>query len=166
MHELSSLKLIDKIKNICFFRKDIYHLQNAPSFNPNLIDCYIKFTGKIKTENQSTTVLTEKACIFYTTRVSGRKKAAKRGRKKNNKTLFLTEVLAVEKIVLDDGKNTLLISAKDFIDTLFPVRYDVIVPTCPSICHEKALETYIDYRVLEKWCSHLDEVTIYGKLAR
>jgi hypothetical protein len=157
------------VRKIQCLQKTIQHLKELPSFEPNLIDCYVKFVGKIETENQFKTPFTQKNCAFYNSRVIAhwetKKRKPNKGLEKHNKILF-DDKSSVTELEMVNNKGRIYVNIQKFAakGELNLHSSDSTIQSCPECCSNKINRRYRQYQVLERWCSHLDKVIIYGRI--
>lgn len=150
------------------------HLDDAPAFANDLIDCYVKFHGRVVAQNQATSPLRHQPCVFYQSKVFAewqtKLKKPQRGMTTNRKTLYSQQSnipLPLE-LVANNGASVQV----DF--TVFDQPGNVVELSndkfksahCPELCSEQAQAKYQDYVVVEKWLKSDAAVIIYGKLQK
>ncbi len=162
------IKLYRKTRDL---KKIKQHLLNIPTFDNGLIDCYVKFSGRIKSDNAFSSPISKVSCAFYRIKVVAlwqtKKKKPATGMEENKKVIFNT-ISPVTQLEIYEGKDIVHVEMAKFFD-----KGDVLL-------HEKTTESrnshalwqqaarikYQKYKVLESWCNHADQIVVYGKLTK
>jgi hypothetical protein len=146
-------------------------LLNIPAFDSDLFDCYVKVSGHIKSDNAFRTPISNNHCAFYIVKVfalweSEKKKPAK-GMESQKKRIF-HKVMPLTLLEVSKGKDIVHVDMSDFFDKADVLLHSKTVESknCPTAYQSVAREKYQKYEVLESWCSHADQVVIYGKLVK
>ncbi len=152
------------------------HFLDIPAFDRGLIDCYVRVSGKIKSENAFSSPISQVACAFYLVKVlalwqTKRKKPAK-GMEEQKKVIFQT-ISPVTQLEVSEGtyyKDTDIIQVdmSEFVKKAktFLMNETIESRNCPDICQKFSNNKYQSYKILETWCSHNDRIVIYGKLVQ
>jgi len=158
-----------------FLKKIREHLFNIPAFDKGLIDCYVKISGRIKSENAFSSPISQVACAFYIVKIlalwqTKRKRPAK-GMEEQKKVILKT-VSPFPQLEIYEGRyNDIEIIHVDISEFIEKANYFLMDETsesrnCPDICKEVYNHKYRKYKILETWCRHDDKVVVYGKLVK
>jgi hypothetical protein len=148
-------------------------LLNIPAFDSDLFDCYVKVSGHIKSDNAFRTPISNNHCAFYIVKVfalweTKEKKPAK-GMEQHQKLIFNT-VMPSTLLEVSKGKDIVYVDMPEFFDKADFLLHSQTVESriCPAVYQSVAVakKKYQKYQVLESWCSHADQVVIYGKLVK
>jgi len=154
-----------------FLKKIRQRLLNIPAFNSNLFDCYVKVNGHIKSDNAFRTPISNNHCAFYMVKVFGlwdsKKKKPAKGMEQHQKLIFST-VMPLTLLEVSKGKDIVHVDMQEFLDKAdFLLHSKTLHSTnCPAAFQSVAREKYKRYQVVESWCSHAEQVVIYGKLVK
>ena len=76
------------------YRERATMAKNPDRFDPGKVDCYVRFIGKVQTENTATLPFSKKECAFYAANMvaewTTKKKKPERGLETHRKTLLRT----------------------------------------------------------------------------
>jgi hypothetical protein len=167
---IAHVKLLFKMQRI----KDRFkHLRGAPAFDPALVDCYVRFKGRVDLPNMFNSVLRRHPCVFFQSRVFAewetKLKKPKKGMVSHRKTLF-EQVSPVPVIKVVDAKGVAVYLDSSVLAVSSEItrlnQEKTVAPTCPWICGEQADPKYKLYTATEKWLTEGDDVHVYGKLEK
>ncbi len=161
-----------------FLKKIRQHLLNIPAFDNGLIDCYVKVSGRLKSENGFFSPISKKTCAFYIVKVLAlwetKKKKPSKGMEQHKKVILKT-VSPLTRLEISEGKDIIYVDmGKDIIYVDMAAYKGVALlqakkvesRNCPAICQQAAKKKYKKYQILESWCSHGDQLVVYGKLVK
>lgn len=159
-------------KNITLFTKVKHRLKGAPAFSPHLIDCYVKFYGRVATPNQNTTPLKHQPCVWYQSKVFAqwqtKAKKPQKGMVTNRKMLYEQQSSGssfIELIAENGTKVIVNVNAFNQKGNVIEVDHDKrTLSACPAVCINQAQSKYKQYSSVEKWLENDALVMIYGKL--
>jgi len=149
------------------------HLGAAPAFDPGLVDCYVRFQGRVESPNAFDTPLRRRACVFFQSRVFAewqtKEKKPKKGLATHRKTLYRQESPAQPiKLANTLGEvyvdYSLLAVEKGAANRLNQAKVKSFI--CPEVCRDQADAKYKTYVATEQWLKQGDAVTIFGKLVK
>lgn len=161
-------------KKARLLKKARQHLNDAPVFDHDLTDCYVKFHGRVVTPNQNTTPLQHQACVLYQTKIFAewqtKLKKPQRGMTTNRKTLYSNQStlsLPVELVGADGTWVYVDFTAFDQTGNVVELSNDKYKAAhCPDLCSDQAQTKYQHYLSVEKWLESNAAVMIYAKLEK
>lgn len=164
--------IFKNVKNIIFFTKVKHRLKGAPAFSPHLIDCYVKFYGRVATPNQNTTPLKHQPCVWYQTKVFAewqtKAKKPQKGMVTNRKMLYEQQSSGSSfvELISENGTKVIVdLNAFNQKGNVIEVSNDKrTLFNCPTVCINQAQAKYKQYSSVEKWLENNALVMIYGKL--
>ncbi|MGR8935113.1 MAG: hypothetical protein ACU837_12090 [Gammaproteobacteria bacterium] len=158
------------LKRISILQRIRRHLYDAPVFAYDLVDCYVRFQGRVETPNGHRSPLFQRACVFYQAKIFAewrtKLKKPQRGTTLNRKTLY-TDQPPLPFITLISEQGSVLLDLAAFMrrgNVLGWITEKSQASRCPEICADKASAKYRTYIVREDRISAGDTVLIYGKL--
>ncbi|HIE00085.1 MAG TPA: hypothetical protein EYP59_07310 [Thiotrichaceae bacterium] len=157
-------RLLKKIKQ---------HLLKVPRFNNGLIDCYVKVSGQIKSNNLYFSPISKTPCAFHLTKVLAlwetKEKKPGTGMVQEEKVIFkqLSGLTQLE-LISNQSQEIIHIDMAQFGDQPASLLHERNRESSysPAICQNAAQAKYKLYRVLERWYSQADSVVVYGKLIK
>jgi len=159
-----------------FLKKIRLHLVNIPAFDKGFIDCYVKVSGSIKSENAFSSPISQVRCTFYIVKIlalwqTKRKRPAK-GMEEQKKVILKT-VSPLTQLEISDGRyyndiDIIQLDMSEFVEKANCLLMDETTESrnCPKICKNLYNHKYKNYKILESWCCHADKIVIYGKLVK
>lgn len=164
--------LLKAIKRAKTAKKTLIHVKNAPKFSPNLLDCYVKFKGQVKPNNNSISPLTQTNCAFYSYFViahwTHKKKKPEKGTEPQKRLLLQDKSADTLELVHESG-HIVKLRWEDFLK-LDKFHYwhtnKQKTAVCPSTCQALAEARFEQYESIENYVLADEEVMVYGKLIR
>lgn len=145
------------------------HLRNAPAFDPSLVDCYVKFSGKVISPNQFNSPFLNQTCAFFETKIfahwQAKAKKPKKGLEAQTKQLYAQQSQADLLELISPQGQVVCIQPSMFSKTM-NLSEPLILQTCPRLCAEQVQPKYKTYSVLEKVCTENQRLDIYAKLTQ
>ncbi len=148
-------------------KKALTHLEAVPNCKPELLECYVKFSGHLASKHSVQSNLSEQTGFFIWSRVmvswETKQKKPHKGTETHHKILWIES--SDELLCLTHSDLTVYIDFNAFIEQgrveLSPQERTEKV--CPVICQEKNLDKYQTYH-LKEIILHDELITVYGKL--
>jgi len=153
-------------------QKALKHLKGAPNFSPGLVDCYIKFTGKVKPDNVYNSPVNNTRCAFYSYFViahwTHKKKKPGKGTEPQKRLLLQDKSAATLELIHKSGAIVKLGWEDFLIRDKFHYWYTHKAKNtiCPSTCQELAENRFKKYESIENYLYSGEEIVVYGKLIR
>jgi len=164
---------IKRFRQTRLLKKIKQHLLKVPRFNNGLIDCYVKVSGQIKSDNLYFSPISKTPCAFHLTKVLAlwKTKAKKpgTGMEEQKKVIFKpVSGLTQLELISNQSQEIIHIDMAQFGDQPASLLHERNSESsiCPTICQHAAQAKYKQYRVLESWYSQADRVIVYGKLTK
>jgi hypothetical protein len=150
------------------YAKRAWMSENPAAFSPDMIDCYVRFTGKITTEKAHRLPLSGSECAFYIASVVAtwetKKKKPDSGMETQCKTLLREQ--SADELMLEDENCQVYITVEDFSANWLELRTREKTQTsCPPPVAGKAESKYKTYRLLERYIQDGDKVAAQGRLS-
>lgn len=148
------------------------HLRGAPAFDPTLVDCYVRFLGRVEMPNTEVSPLRRRPCVFFLSRVYAewqtKLKKPKKGLATHRKTLYRQES-PPKPIKLANARGVAylapgLLAGSEGTRRLNREKSES--PDCPAICAGQAQDKYKTYAAADQWLANGDTVAVYAKLER
>lgn len=163
-------RVLRRIRLLKADAKTYRHFYYAPRFNPDALDCYMRFQGRVASPDQYRSSLARKAYAASLNRVQAhwttKKKRPDKGMQENVKTLcqqgqgeFTLVNQAGQCIVLNLEK---LQRNQDYLLQISSVEREQA--DCPAHCQDKALAKYRRYSLREWYVRKGDMLSAYGCL--
>jgi len=164
---------IKRLRQTRLLKKIKQHLLKVPRFNNGLIDCYVKVSGQIKSNNLYFSPISKTPCAFHLTKVLAlwetKEKKPGTGMVQQEKVIFkqLSGLTQLE-LISNQSQEIILMDMAQFGDQPASLLHERNRESsyCPAICQDVAQAKYKLYRVLERWYSQADSVVVYGKLIK
>ncbi len=164
---------IKRFRQTRLLKKIKQHLLNVPRFDNGLIDCYVKVSGQIKSDNLYFSPISKTPCAFHLTKVLAlwKTKAKKpgTGMEEQKKVIFKqVSGLTQLEVISNQSKEIIHIDLAQFAEQPASLLHERnrVSSICPTICQHAVQAKYKQYRVLENWYSQADRVIVYGKLTK
>ncbi|MGR0482263.1 MAG: hypothetical protein ACTFAL_12895 [Candidatus Electronema sp. V4] len=143
--------------------------ENPAEFSPDMIDCYVRFTGKITSEKAHRLPLSNSECVFYIATVVAewetKAKKPSKGMETQRKPLLREQ--SADELRLEDSGHSVSITAEDFSANRLELRKrEKTQANCPPQIAYRAESKYKTYRLLERYLQHGDKVAAQGRLSR
>lgn len=151
------------------FTKRAWMAENPAPCNPDMIDCYVRFEGKVAKERLCRLPLSGRECAFYMAAVAAewqvKKKKPGKGMETARKPLLRDQ--SSEELELKDRNRRVYVKAGEFTKSCLGLRtQETSQAQCPSAVQDKAASKYKTYHVTEHFLLHEDMVTAQGRLTR
>ncbi len=164
--------LLKQNKAIKTIKETLIHLKNAPKFSPDLVNCYVKFKGKVNAKNNYTSPLSQVNCAFYSYSViahwTHKKKKPEKGTELQKRLLLQDKSSDTLELVHESGKIVKL-RWDDFLKLDKFHRWHTHKQTnknCPTVCQALAEARFESYEFIENYLLAEEELVVYGKLIR
>lgn len=156
-------------KKIGPYKRRAWMSGNPAAFSPDMIDCYVRFTGKITSEKGRRLPLSNSECVFYIATVVAEweTKAKKPGKGMEPQRKPLLREQSADELLLEDSGHSVYITAEDFSANRLELRKrEKTQANCPPQITYRAESKYKMYRLLERYLQHGDNVAAQGRLSR
>lgn len=156
-----------QLKKIKPYKKRAWMSENPIVFSPDKIDCYVRFIGRIMTEQAQHLPLSGSECAFYIASVVAewetKQKKPGSGMETQRKPLLREQ--SSEELLLESKEGLISITAADFSANWLELRkWEKTQVNCPPQATDKAKSKYTTYRLLERYLQHGDKVAAQGRL--
>jgi len=150
------------------YKKRAWMSGNPAAFSPDMIDCYVRFTGRIATEKAHRLPLSGSECAFYVASVVAewetKKKKPGKGMETQRKPLLREQ--SSDELMLKGKDCPVYIKAEDFSANWLELRKrEKTQVTCPPQVAYRAESKYRTYRLLERYLKDGDKVAAQGRLS-
>ena len=156
-------------KKIGPYKRRAWMSGNPAAFSPDMIDCYVRFTGKIASEKACRLPLSNSECVFYVASVVAewqtKAKKPSKGMETQHKPLLREQ--SADELMLKGSDGPVYVKVEDFSANWLELRKrEKTQANCPSQLAGKAESKYTTYRLLERYLEHGDKVAAQGRLSR
>uniref|UniRef100_UPI0040575843 hypothetical protein n=1 Tax=Candidatus Electrothrix sp. TaxID=2170559 RepID=UPI0040575843 len=156
-------------RKIGAFKRRAWMAENPARFSPDLIDCYVRFKGRIVEEQTHLLPLSNKECAYYSAQVSAewqvKKKKPAKGWETARKPLLREQ--SSEVIELADKNHQVYIKAEEFTKSCLALHSkEKTQAQCPPRVKVRDNVKYKKYQLTEHFILHNERVTAQGRLAR
>lgn len=156
-------------KKIGPYKRRTWMSENPAEFSPDMIDCYVRFTGKITSEKACRLPLSNSECAFYIVSVVAewqtKAKKPSKGMETQRKPLLREQ--SSDELRLEGKDGAVHVKVEDFSANWLELRKrEKTQANCPSPLAGKAESKYKTYRLLERYLQHGDKVAAQGRLSR
>lgn len=156
-------------KKIGPYKRRAWRSANPAAFSPDMIDCYVRFTGKIVSEKAHRLPLSNSECVFYVASVVAewqtKAKKPSKGMETQRKPLLREQ--SSDELRLEGKDGAVHVKVEDFSANWLELRKrEKTQANCPSQLAGKAESKYTTYRLLERYLEHGDKVAAQGRLSR
>ncbi len=155
-------------RKISAFKRRAWMAQNPAQFSPELIDCYVRFEGKLMEERPCRMPLSGSECVYYAALVVGERQVKKKKPSKGMETVrkpLLREQSAKE-LKLADKDSHVYIKVEEFTKSCLELRSKESAQAhCPPQVKEQEKSKCKKYHLTEHFLLHGDSVTAQGRLA-
>ncbi|CAK8711034.1 MAG: hypothetical protein CDV28_11245 [Candidatus Electronema aureum] len=156
-------------KKIRPYKKRTWMSENPAEFSSDMIDCYVRFTGKITSEKAHRLPLSSSECVFYIASVVAewqtKAKKPSKGMETQRKPLLREQ--SADELMLEGSDGPVYVKVEDFSANWLELRKrEKTQANCPSRLAGKAESKYTTYRLLERYLEHGDKVAAQGRLSR
>ncbi len=150
------------------YKKRAWMSGNPAAFSPDMIDCYVRFTGKIATEKAHRLPLSGSECAFYIASVVAewetKKKKPGKGMETQRKSLLREQ--SADELMLEGKDGPVYIKVEYFSANWLELRKrEKTQANCPPQVAYKAESKYKTYRLLERYIQDGDKVAAQGRLS-
>ncbi|MCI5190474.1 MAG: hypothetical protein D3905_11955 [Candidatus Electrothrix sp. AS4_5] len=154
-------------RKIAVFKKRAWMAKNPLSFTPDLIDCYVRFTGKLTNEQTCRMPVSGSECVYYTALVVAEYQVKQRKPAKGWETVrkpLLREQSAAE-LELRDKNCQVSIKVEEFIKSNVRLRTkEKTQINCPANLKIPGYKKHKKYNITEQFLFRGDNVTVQGRL--
>lgn len=156
-------------KKIGLYKRRAWMSENPAAFRPDMIDCYVRFTGKILSEKAHRLPLSNSECVFYMTSIVAERETKKKkpdsGMETQRKPLLRER--SSDELILEGSGGPVYITMEDCSSNRLELRNrEETQANCPPQVAGKAESKYKTYRLLERYLKHGDQVIAQGRLSR
>lgn len=156
-------------KKIGPYKRRAWMSENPAAFRPDMIDCYVRFTGKILSEKAHRLPLSNSECVFYMTSIVAewetKKKKPDSGMETQRKPLLRER--SSDELILEGSGGPVYITMEDCSSNRLELRNrEETQANCPPQVAGKAKSKYTTYRLLERYLEDGDTVAVQGRLSR
>lgn len=155
-------------RKIAVFKRRAWMAENPAQFSPDLLDCYVRFTGKVTAERPCRLPLSGGECAYYTTLVTAewQVKAKKPGKGMVTVRKPLLREQSAEALVLTDKDTLVYVKAEEYTKDCLKLRSkESTQMQCPPAVRAQANSKYKAYHLTEQFLLHRDSVTAQGRLS-
>ncbi len=150
------------------YKKRAWMSGNPAAFSPDMIDCYVRFTGRIATEKAHRLPLSSGECAFYIASVVAewetKKKKPGKGMETQRKPLLREQ--SADELMLEGKDGPVYVKVEDFSANWLELRKrEKTQANCPPQVVRKAESKYSTYRLLERYIQDGDKIAAQGRLA-
>lgn len=156
-------------RKISAFKRKAWMSENPLPFNPELIDCYIRFTGKVTEERPCRLPLSGGECVYYVALVIAERQVKKKKPAGDMETVRkpLLREQSSELLKLTDKECQVYVKVEEFTKSCLKLNAKESTQThCPSKLTRYADRKYKTYHLTEHFLLHGDSVTVQGRLSR
>jgi hypothetical protein len=151
------------------FKKRAWMAENPAPFNPDLIDCYVRFKGKVTEKRTCRLPLSGGECVYYTALVATqwqvKKKKPAKGMETVHKPLFREQ--SADELELQGKDCRVYIKVEEFTKSCLGLHTKEKTQShCPAAMTAKDQNKYKTYQLTERFILHSESVTVQGRLAR
>jgi hypothetical protein len=150
------------------FKRRAWMAENPAPFNPDMIDCYVRFTGKVTEERPCRLPLSGSECVYYAALVVGERQVKKKKPSKGMETVRkpLLREQSAEALELTDKDTLVYVKAEEFTKSCLGLRSKESAQAhCPPQVKEQEKSKCKKYHLTEHFLLHGDSVTAQGRLA-
>jgi hypothetical protein len=138
-------------------------------FRPDMIDCYVRFTGNITSEKAHRLPLSYSECAFYIASVVAewqtKAKKPDSGMETQRKPLLREQ--SADELRLEGRGGPVYVRVEDFSGNWLELRKrEKTQEKCPPQVTGKAESKYTTYRLVERYLEHGEMVAVQGRLTR
>ena len=156
-------------RKIGAFKRRAWMAENPAPFSPDLIDCYVRFKGRITNAQTQRLPLTNSECVYYTALVVAewqvKQKKPASGWETVRKPLLREQ--SSEEVELVDKHHRVYIKVEEFTKSCLELHSrEKIQARCPQPVKDKDKSKYKKYHLTEYFILHNELVTAQGRLAR
>jgi len=164
------------LKNLAV-RRLCRHLQKAPTFSPELVDCYVRFQGGIITPDAHCLPYSQQPCAYYQTKLlaswkTKQKKPAK-GEDTHEKLLYQNESVKQPVLSLVDARDRrVYVDLESFKNKQLPTQQATLTQKeqpwqFPELanCTAPLLPKYQTLRKVVHWYQRGQTAVVYGRLS-
>jgi hypothetical protein len=150
------------------YKKRAWMSGNPAAFSPDMIDCYVRFTGKIATEKAHRLPFSGSECAFYMASAVAEweTKQKKPGSGMETQCKPLLREQSADELTLEGKDGPVYITVEDFSANWLELRrQEKSQGNCPPHVADKAKSKYAIYRLFEHYIQHGDKVAAQGRLS-
>ncbi|WPD21891.1 MAG: hypothetical protein SD837_16985 [Candidatus Electrothrix scaldis] len=156
-------------RKIGAFNRRAWMAENPAPFSPDMIDCYVRFKGRITEEKAHRLPLSNKECAYYSALVTAewqvKAKKPARGMETARKPLLREQ--SSEEIELADKEHRVYITMEEFTKSWLELHSkEKTQARCPSQVTAQDHGKYKKYHLAEHFILHNERITVQGRLAR
>jgi ribosomal protein S18 len=153
---------------IAKYKKRAWMAENPADFRPELIDCYVSFTGKIAAERVHRLPFSSSECAFYMAAAVAewetKKKKPGKGMETQRKPLLREQ--SSDELELVDKDYRVYVKAEDFSKNWIELRKrEKTQQLCPALVVAQVDAKYKRYQIVERFLQKGDKVIAQGRLA-
>ncbi|XOF33572.1 MAG: hypothetical protein ACL93V_16475 [Candidatus Electrothrix sp. YB6] len=155
-------------RKIGAFKRRAWMAENPAKFNPDLIDCYVRFTGKVTEERPCRLPLSGSECVYYAALVVGERQVKKKKPSKGWETVRkpLLREQSSATLELADKDCRVHVKVEEFTKRCLGLRSKESTQVhCPTALKSNADRKYKLYHLTEYFLFHGDSVTVQGRLS-
>ncbi|MCI5132451.1 MAG: hypothetical protein D3904_13285, partial [Candidatus Electrothrix sp. EH2] len=150
------------------FKRRTWMAENPARFNPDLIDCYVRFKGRVTEERTCHLPLSGSECVYYAAQVTVEYKVKQKKPAKGWETVRkpLLREQSADELELADKDCRVYIKVEEFTKSCLELRSkEKSQAHCPPAIKAQDNSKYKKYHITEQFLFHGDSVTAQGRLA-
>lgn len=155
-------------RKIGAFKKRAWMAENPAQFSPDLIDCYVRFKGKVAEEQACRLPLSDNDCVYYLAQVAVEWQVKEKKPAKGMKTVrkLLRREQSADILELTDNNCQVYIKVEEFTKSCLCLHSkEKTQASCPSWAQAQDKIKYKNYQLSEQFILSGDSITVQGRLA-